>query len=104
MIRPRFSPEVNLGHILQAGVLVCALGGGILGAYLTLRSDLDQQRAEFSVTLAGHEARLSIAERALDERHQEDREFAAEMRATLERISQSIADIKTEIVQKQDRK
>ena len=62
------------------------------------------QRAEFRVALAGHEARLTVAERLLDERRSDDRLFQVEMRAALGRVMQGIGDLRTELVQKQDRK
>lgn len=104
MMHPHFNPEVTLGHLIQALVLVSTVGGGMLGGYFSLRSDLDLQRAEFRVALAGHEARLNIAERRLEERRVEDRQFQAEMRAALDRVMQAIADMRTELVQKQDRR
>lgn len=104
MIHPHFTPDINLGHLLQALVVVTTVGGGIVGGYLSLRRELDMQRAEFEVALAGHEARLTFAERVLDERRTEDHQFQAEMRAALDRLMQAIADLRTEIVQKQDRK
>ena len=103
-IHPHFTPDINLGHLVQAVVVVTTVGGGILAGYLSLRADLDLQRAEFRAALAGHEARLSVTERALDERRTEDRQFQAEMRSKLERVMQAIADLRTELVQKQDRK
>lgn len=103
-IHPHFTPEINLGHLVQAVVVVTTVGGGILAGYLSLRDDLDRQRAEFRVALAGHEARLAIAERRLDERRTEDRRFQAEMRAALERVMQAIGDLRTELVQKENRK
>ncbi len=104
MPHPHFTPDINLGHLLQALVVVTTVGGGLVGGYLSLRGDLDVQRAEFRVTLAGHEARLNFAERVLDERRTEDRQFQAEMRAALGRVMQAIGDLRTELVQKQDRK
>ncbi len=103
-IHPHFTPEINLGHLVQAIVVVTTVGGGILAGYLSLRDDLDRQRAEYRVALAGHEARLAVAERLLDERRTEDRQFQAEMRAALERVMQAIGDLRTELVQKQNRK
>src|SRR5262249_53089365 len=98
-----FTPEITLGNLIQALVLVGTIGGGILGGYFSLRSDLDLQRGEFRVALAGHEARLNIAERRFEERRTEDRQFQAEMRAALDRIGQAIADLRAELAQKQDR-
>jgi len=104
MIHPHFTPDINLGHLVQALLVVTTLGGGVVGGYLSLRGDLDVQRAEFRVALAGHEARLTSAERALDERRVEDRQFQAEIRAALDRVMQAIGDLRTELVQKQNRK
>jgi len=104
MLHPHFTPDINLGHLLQAIVVVATVGGGIVGGYLSLRGDLDVQRAELRVTLAGHEARLNFAERVLDERRTEDRQFQAEMRAALDRVMQALGGLRTELVQKQNRK
>jgi hypothetical protein len=103
MLHPNFSPDVTLGHLLQAAVVIVTGAGGILGGYLSLRSDLDTQRAEYRVTFAAHEARLAEAERELDDRRREDREFQAEMRAALERVMEAIGGLRTELVQKQNR-
>lgn len=104
MMQPHFTPDINLGHLLQAGVLVASLAGGVIGGYLGLRHDVEVQRSEYRVALAGHEARVSLIERLLDERRAEDRQFQAEMRVALDRVMQGLAEVKTELVQKQDRK
>jgi hypothetical protein len=103
-IHPHFSPDITLGHLLQAVVVVTTVGGGILAGYLSLRDDLDRQRAEFSVSIAEHEARLTIDEHELDERHTEQRQFQAEMRSRLQQVMQAIADLRTALVEKEDRK
>jgi hypothetical protein len=103
-MHPHFTPDINLGHLVQAVVVVATVGGGILAGYLSLREELGVQRADFRAALAGHEARLTFAERVLDERRTEDRAFHAEMRAALERVMKAIGDLRAEIVQKQDRK
>jgi hypothetical protein len=104
MIHPHFTPDIHLGHLVQAIIVVTTVGGGLLAAYLSLRADLEFQRAEFRVALAGHEARLNVAEHLLDERRGDDRLFQAEMRAAVARVMQGIGDLRTELVQKQDRK
>jgi hypothetical protein len=104
MIHPNFTPDITLGHLMQALVVVSTVGGGIVGGYVSLRSDLDRQRAEFRVAMAGHEARLSLAERQIEQRHSEERQFQAEMRGALDRVMQAIAGLRTELVQKQDRR
>lgn len=104
MLHPHFTPDITLGHLVQAGVLIASVAGGIFGGYLELRADLDRQRAEYRVALAGDEARLAVAERLLDERRGEDRQFQTEMRTALDRVMATLADIRTELAQKQDRK
>lgn len=103
-IHPHFTPDITLGHLLQAVVIVTTVGGGILAGYLSLRDDLDRQRAEFRVAIAEHEARLGVDERELEQRRTEERQFQAEMRTSLDRVMQAIADLRTELVQKEDRK
>lgn len=104
MLHPHFSPDITLGHLLQAAVVLIAGGGGILGGYLTLRSDIDMQRAEYRVALASHEARIAETERELDARGREDKQFQGEMRASLDRVMMAIADLRTELVLKQNRR
>jgi len=104
MVHPHFSPDINLGHLLQALIIVTTLGGGIVGAYLSLRADLDVQRSEFRVALAGHEARLNFAEHMLDERRTADQQFQTEMRTAINSIMEGIGELRTELVQKQNRK
>ena len=104
MIHPNFTPDITLGHLMQALVVLSTVGGGIVGGYVSLRSDLDLQRGEFRVAVAGHEARLALVERQLEQRRNEDRQFQAEMRGALDRVMQAIAGLRTELVRKQDRK
>src|SRR5258708_36620842 len=104
LLHPHFTPDINLGHLVQAIVVIATVGGGVLGGYLSLRSDLDLQRAEFRVALAGHEARRTVAERVLEQRHAEDRQVQAEMRASLDRAMHAPADRKTDLVPKYNRK
>jgi hypothetical protein len=103
-MHPRFTSDITLGHLVQAVLIVTTLGGGVLAGYLNLRDAIDMQQAEFSVALAGHEARLTEAEHALNERRAEERQFQAEMRTAIQRVMQAIADLRTDLVRKQDRK
>jgi hypothetical protein len=104
MIHPHFTPDINLGHLVQALVVVTTVGGGVVGGYVSLRSDIDMQRAEFRAELAGHEARIALLEHQFDERRNDERQFQAEMRGALDRVMQAIGDLRTELVQKEDRK
>jgi len=104
MPRPQFSPEVNFGHILQAVVLALTIGGGAVTSYISLHGDIAQLRVDLGVQIASHELRIEAAERALEQRRLDDRDFQAETRATLAHIIDAIGDLRTQVVQKQDRK
>lgn len=104
MLKPRFSPEVNFGHVMQAAVLLLTVGGGALTSYISLRGDIENLRAALEVQIASHELRIGAAERALEQRRVDERDFQGEMRSALSRIIDAIADLRTQIVQKQDRK
>jgi hypothetical protein len=104
MLKPRFSPEINFGHVMQAAVLLLTVGGGAVTSYIGLRGDIENLRSELEVQIASHELRIAAAERALEQRRLDERDFQAEMRAALSRIIDAIADLRTQIVQKQDRK
>jgi hypothetical protein len=104
MLKPRFSPEINFGHIMQAAVLFLTIGAGAVTSYISLRGDIEQLRADLSVQLASHELRIEAVERALEQRRLDERDFRAEMRAALARIIDAIGDLRSQIVQKQDRK
>lgn len=104
MIHPHFTPDINLGHLIQALVVVTTVGGGVVGGYVSLRSDIDMERGEFRAQLAGHEARLSLLEHQFDERRGDERQFQSEMRSALDRVMQALGDLRTELAQKADRK
>jgi hypothetical protein len=104
MVKPRFSPEVNFGHIMQACVLLLTVGAGAVTSYVTLRSEIEHLRADLTTQLAAHELRIAALEETLAERGADDRDFRAEMRTALARIFDALGDLRTQIVQKQDRK
>ena len=94
--RIRFNPEINLGHILQ----IIALTGAVITGYVSLQSDLASMRAEYRVAMAGFESRLTVGEHALVERRQEDREFAAEMRAAVVEIQKALNEVQLQLVER----
>jgi hypothetical protein len=104
MLRPRFSAEINFGHVMQAAVLLLTVGGGAVTSYISLRGDIDNLRSGLEVQIASHELRIAATERAVEQRRLDERDFQAEMRAALARIIDAIADLRTQIVQKQDRR
>jgi hypothetical protein len=104
MPRPHFSPEINLGHIMQAAVLMLTIGGSAVTSYISLRGDIEQLRSAVDVQIASYELRIAAAERALEQRRLDEHDFQSEMRTALGRIIDAIGDLRTQIVQKQDRR
>ena len=94
--RIRFNPEINLGHILQ----IIALTGAVITGYVSLQSDMASMRAEYRVAMAGFESRLTVGEHAMVERRQEDREFAAEMRAAVVDIQKALNNVQLQLVER----
>ena len=94
--RVRFNPEINLGHILQ----IIALTGAVITGYVSLQRDMASMRAEYQVAMAGFESRLTVAEHAIVERRQEDREFATEMCGAVVDIQKGLNNLQLQLVER----
>ena len=94
---PRFSPEINFGHLLQAAVLLVTIGAGAITSYLSLRSDIQQVRSDLTVKVSEHELRITTIEHAFDDQHREGREFQAEMRSAISRVTDILNDVRIQI-------
>jgi predicted component of type VI protein secretion system len=68
--------------------------------YVSLQRDMASMRAEYQVAIAGFESRLTVAEHAIVERRQEDREFAAEMRAAVVEIQKGLNNLQLQLVER----
>jgi hypothetical protein len=93
---PRFSPEINFGHLLQAAVILVTIGGGAITSYLSLRSDIQQVRSDLTVRVSEHELRIAAIERGADDQIKQQREFQAEMRASIARIFELLTDLRVQ--------
>lgn len=87
----RFSPEIQLGHVLQAIVMLVAVGGWAIAGYMSIDKQLATQAAEMALI----KQRLSLQERATVETNEQVRAMAAETRAVAGKISDQIADLRT---------
>jgi hypothetical protein len=94
---PRFSPEINLGHLLQAVVFLVTVGGGAITSYLSLRSDIQQVRADLTVRVSEHEVRLGTMEHASEDQRKEVREFQGEMRSAISRVTEILNDVRIQL-------
>ena len=94
---PRFSPEINFGHLLQAAVLLLTIGTGAITSYLSLRSDIQQVRSDLTVKVSEHELRIATIEHAIDDQHREEHEFQAEMRSAISRVTEMLSDVRVQL-------
>ena len=94
---PRFSPEINFGHLLQATVILVTIGGGAITSYLSLRSDIQQVRADLTVKVSQHELRITTVEHAIEDQHREGREFQGEMRSAISRVTDILNDVRIQL-------
>jgi hypothetical protein len=94
---PRFSPEINFGHLLQAAVILITIGGGALTSYLSLRSDIQQVRADLTVKVSEHEVRLATMEHASEDQRKDVREFQGEMRSAISHVTEILNDVRIQL-------
>ena len=94
---PRFSPEINFGHLLQAAVILVTIGGGAITSYLSLRSDIQQVRADLTVKVSEHEVRLATMEHTSEDQRKEVREYQSEMRAAISRVTDILNDVRIQL-------
>ena len=87
----RFSPNIELGHILQAIVMMVALGGWALAGYFTVQQQLNQHAAKMEV----FQQRLVAYETSSAELRENLKISVAETRNSLAKISDQIADLRT---------
>jgi hypothetical protein len=93
----RFSPEMNLGHLLQAVVILLTIGGGAITSYLSLRSDIQQVRADLTVRVSEHEVRLATIEHYSQNQRKEVREFQGDVRSAISRVSDLLSDVRIQL-------
>jgi uncharacterized membrane protein (DUF106 family) len=76
--------------------LIITVSGIMLGAYWNILQTLNAQQ----VTLAGYEARLTVAEKNLQNRQDSEDRFASEMRTALQQIQLGVADLRVQEAQR----
>lgn len=87
----RFSPTIELGHLVQAIVMLGALGGWALVGYQTITKQLDQHAAEMAL----FKQRLTTEEMALTEVREGLRSAITDTGRRLDKISDQIGDLRT---------
>lgn len=87
--KPRFNPEINYGHLLQAAVVV----GGMIFAVVQFRESVSALRGEQRVLEQRMENIISDVKRT----QQEEQTFRSEMRQMMTSQTNSIADLRVQI-------
>lgn len=99
MVNLHYSPEVTLGHLIQAVTLVAMIGGGAITSYMSLRADIAMSAERAGKAVADMNARVLV----LEARREMDERFQLETRRDLARLLDAISDLKVQLVGKQDR-
>lgn len=99
MVNLHYSPEVTLGHLIQAVTLVAMIGGGAITSYMSLRADIAASAERAGKAVADMNARVLV----LEARREMDERFQLETRRDLARLLDAISDLKVQLVRKQDR-
>lgn len=89
-----FSPTIELGHIIQALVMVGALGGWALVGYQTIDKQINQHAAELALFKARLAADEASSAAAIAELRDVQRTTGVEVRQALAKISDQIADLR----------
>ena len=88
--RVRFSPTIELGHLLQALVMLIGFGGWALAGYYTIQKQLDQQAAEMALL----RQQMKTDETAIGDVRENQRVANAATNTRLDKISDQIADLR----------
>ena len=99
MVKPHFSPEITLGHLIQAITLITMIGGGAITSYVSLRNDIAASGERAGKAIADVTARVLV----LEARREIDERFQHEARRDLGRLLEAVADMRVQLVRKQDR-
>ncbi len=86
----RFSPEIQLGHIVQIIAVIGTVAGWALWGYATIQAQLSREDA----TIALIQQRLDVDEKAVAQDREAVKSFDSDMRAAVSKISDQISDLK----------
>ena len=102
----QFSPTIELGHILQAIVMLVALGGWALTGYISVERQLDSQarveqshHSEVVTELALQKQRMDTDERALAVQSESLKILGTDIRSSFDKLSGQVSDLRPLIAQ-----
>jgi hypothetical protein len=94
-----FCPEITLGHLIQAVTLIVMISGGAITSSVSLRSDIAASGERAGKAVADVTAPVLV----LEARWEIDERFQLKARRDLGRLLDAVADMRVQIVGKQDR-
>ena len=86
-----FTSTIELGHIIQAGIMIVTLGGWALVGYQTI----DRQLIQHQNDMALFRQRMKTDEDRLDQISQMQQTSSNDTRAALSKIIDQVADLRT---------
>ena len=95
--REHRSNYVGYAHVLQVLQIVFILGVGV--AFAITRSQLDQLRADWESAHNTMDVRMSIAEKSIVARQNDEHDFAVEMRQALGKVNENLTDLRVQMTQ-----
>jgi cell division protein FtsB len=96
LIKPQFTNRIDLGHLLQAGVLI-AIGGAIGSIYLSLQPQITAQAKDIaSLSTASQRQDASITQLRQDQSHLSDT-----IGATLTALGNQLSDLRVLVAAKE---
>jgi hypothetical protein len=93
----RFSPEINLGHLLTAATIVVTIGIGGVSAYVSVRNDIGtlhteiaNVRGDISSRLASDEQKAADTAHDFDLLRQDQHELAQQLGKAIDNFTEAV--------------
>jgi len=90
VLKPDFTSKIDLGHLIQAGILLVTVGGGGIGGYLALDDRISAQAAKLGIV----EQQITQQDHTAIQIQSEQRRFADSISLSLAKLSDQLADLR----------
>lgn len=86
----KWSPEINLGAVLQSGVVVASAISAVIAGTIYI--------SNIRETISVVQVRVDALERVNRDKLTDDKNFQAETRSSLDRVRQMLGDLRVDMV------
>src|SRR5690348_4353718 len=93
MLKPEFTRRIDLGHIIQAGMMLVAVGGGLTTVFWTLETQISSQ----AVLFAGLQQQVIQHGVAITQLQSDQRHVTDTLTAALSKLGDELAEIRVEV-------